>query len=298
MAKRVNKVRNLKLREVSLVDDPANPAARVSIAKAAGVGTGTTFADALAGIEELLGSDDVEKDAVSFQQARLASKLNENMWQLHNALMTSVRSIIEDESVEDKAEKIATSVEQYKSALLRELGFAVEKGAGSDAATAGGDAAGGSGQSTGKEDKVSKANESNQNEPAKTGGDIDIAKAVGDAVKGALEPITKSIEDIVKRVGAIEDAQKTAEAVKKAADIAPPGVKPEDLATVLKGLSPENAKVIETALANASAIVKNAAVFGELGASGSQPNAATEDAPIVKAARKRADELEKSARAA
>lgn len=144
MAKRKTRVTKLTVNEVSLVDNPANPAARAVLAKRAEpvVDEGFEMEDEVekncdhSGMKKgekckkcgyvmkradeeveddlLDDDDDVEKAAKLFGM----SMVSENCYRYSSALGDSIRSIIDDPTVEDKAAMIEKTIGQFRDSIL------------------------------------------------------------------------------------------------------------------------------------------------------------------------------------
>jgi DNA repair exonuclease SbcCD ATPase subunit len=139
---------DLVLKEVSLVDDPANGHAVVEIVKMRGRSRVDDVAKRLAAIRDAIAKakgfkacDDctnpeackaagacalagVDKSAKSFEDAmraiearRAAAKAMSALWDAFDALRDSIDSIVTDEAVKDKKAAVAESVDQFKIAL-------------------------------------------------------------------------------------------------------------------------------------------------------------------------------------
>ena len=97
------KLRDLTLSEISLVDNPANPGARVVLAKRA---------------------DPFAKEAQTFDEARDTSERREAWWRMTAALQDSLGSILHDEDLtpEQRAEQMSQSVDQFRDAMVDQFG--------------------------------------------------------------------------------------------------------------------------------------------------------------------------------
>lgn len=127
-----NIIKNLVLSEISLVADPANEEARVIIVKSKRANPVETVNKIFAYIAKAatLPASELDQDdaAVSFNEAiteiareretrELASNYTGKFWDIFDALCTSVRSIVGDPSVTDRASALRQSVVQAAAAL-------------------------------------------------------------------------------------------------------------------------------------------------------------------------------------
>ncbi len=103
-----NLLKNLKIFEVSLVANPANPGAQVVVFK----------------------SDDVESDTLKatfdevLEAAELEQKLQDvmrPMWEVSELLRTSFKTILEDKGIKDKREALKQSVRQFADYITGKL---------------------------------------------------------------------------------------------------------------------------------------------------------------------------------
>lgn len=127
-----NIIKNLVLSEISLVADPANEEARVIIVKSKRANPVETVNKIFAYIAKAatLPASELDQDdaAVSFNEAiteiarereahEVASNYTGKFWDIFDALCTSVRSIVGDPSVTDRASALRQSVVQAAAAL-------------------------------------------------------------------------------------------------------------------------------------------------------------------------------------
>lgn len=242
----------IELDEISMVDRPANPGARLALFKRDGDVT-----DTAAAVEAIL------KDAKSFNEIWLATDIEEEWWKLSSALRNSISSILQDVGVPNKKAAILTSINQFAVAVVGEVDDSVAKG---------------SAMTTNTEDTISKADHDKtvadlQSKLAKAETDVKVAAlpvehrkhfdGLGDAakadflakdesgraaiVKAANEPpdhIAKAMADLAKandelkaRLDKAEGEKRDAAALAKAKEIlGDAGGNAEELATVIKGL--------------------------------------------------------------
>jgi cell division protein FtsB len=129
---------DLVIKEISLVDDGANPGAHVEIVKSR-QGDGGTVLDAIrqsplfASIVKGVYAAD-KQDAKTFNEAlaeidamRRADEKISAIWRLYDAFMTSLRSIVADKAIDNKKAAIRESAEQFKAALTELAPQIVEK---------------------------------------------------------------------------------------------------------------------------------------------------------------------------
>lgn len=307
MPRKVTKITAMKLNEVSLVGDGANQHARVGLWKnkdgqpGKACGDCRHDADCMAEGKCLLSGHEIVKDgdAKNFNEALDDQQVYERMnavYQMTSALNESIRSILQDDGVADKAAMIADSLEQFASAAKTKLQGIVKA---KDDAAAGGNVAGVSGQGNGQGDKtMTKANEGTS--PDNKGDAIDVQKMVDEAVAKAVAATAKEKDEQIKKLS--EDLQKmktedlAKSAVEKARGFAGvPGVKVEDLAKAILETPASAMTVFEGILKAADAVIKSGKAFSEFGGNGQPPEGDTKESGIVKAAKARAAELTKSA---
>lgn len=119
------RLRKIRLREVSLVDTPANPGAQMLIAKSGGDDVAELMVEALMksarSFEEILAEDDAR---------RAMWEAEEKLWPLFNALSESLGTIMADGEITNKVSRIRETTEQFLDAC-RDRFPDVEKSLGS-----------------------------------------------------------------------------------------------------------------------------------------------------------------------
>lgn len=117
------RLKGLKIRELSLVDQPANKGARVSIFKRSPV------ADIVKGLVAMAASA-APGTSKSFEQLLAENEAQRRNWEaqeelypVFDALRESLRSIVADQSIDMRAKQVAirTSVEQFVQAVAEKL---------------------------------------------------------------------------------------------------------------------------------------------------------------------------------
>jgi hypothetical protein len=310
MARKVTKVKDIRLHEVSLVGEGANQHARVGIWKAKDGEGGKTCAecdheaDCMAEGKCLMSGQEIAKDdeAKDFNEAlddQQVYRRMDDVYQMTSALTESIRSILQDDDVTDKAAKIAESLEQFASAAKAKLeGIAKGK---DDAAT-GGNETGVSGQDDGQGgNDMTKENAKQSPENA---GDDNVKKMIEEAVakasasfKAVIDEKDAEIKKLNERVTKMTTDDLMKDSLAKAKEFSGlPGVKPEDLAKAILETPPEAFKVFEAIFKASNEAIKAGKTFAELGGQGSAPD--VQNSGLVKAAQKRADEIAKAAKAA
>jgi hypothetical protein len=315
MAKRKAKeIKRLKVSEISHVDKGSNPGAQIVLKRGQ---VEESDPETLEEVEKMLGEmdeqlgdddgdeksidgDDVAKggdgtDAINFDTAvdqQFAYRRMSVIYDYTSALQSSLRSILADKDVKDKAKPIGETLDQFKAAVIKALTGPITTVA-KNAASAGSDATGVSGQEDeAKEDEVSKAAETN-GAPATKGDNTDLMAQVTKMVADAVAPLAESIKTVAETVQKSAQQRVEEDAVSKAAqykDI--PGVKQEDLVAVFKSGNADAIKAVEASLSAQRAVLKQSALFGEIGTSGSNAKEG-EETPLMKASKQRAAELEK-----
>lgn len=247
-----HRLSGIELDEISMVDRPANPGARLALFKRDG-----DITDTAAAVEAIV------KDAKSFNEIWLATDIEEEWWKLSSALRNSISSILQDDGVPNKKAAIFTSINQFAVAVVGEVDDSVAKG---------------SAMTTKTEDTISKADHEKalsdlRAELAKAQSDIKVAAlpvehrkhydGLGDAakadflakdeagraaiVKAASEPpdhIAKQMADLAKanrelqeRLDKADAEKRDAAALAKAKEIlGEAGGSAEELAGVIKSL--------------------------------------------------------------
>lgn len=123
--KKVGKLTGLRVVEVSLVDKPANPGARIVLHKTADKPAPDVHPEGVlkTGLMEMFKGDDGAQsftDALAENEAReRAWKAQEELWKLFDALRESLTSIACDTSLvpAEKLKQIETSVDQFVTAI-------------------------------------------------------------------------------------------------------------------------------------------------------------------------------------
>lgn len=120
MSRRINKaksdekkifdLKDLKLEEVSLVDEGANPGAEIMLFKRH---SKKSFLDKLKG--------KFEKDAELFEEVEGKQDAFNAMWDMFNSFQDSIHSILNDDEVEDKKSLVSESLGQFNEALSNAL---------------------------------------------------------------------------------------------------------------------------------------------------------------------------------
>jgi hypothetical protein len=116
---------DIELDEISLVDKPANPGAKVKLFKRADdMQDKSTWKDKLKNLFKLHAEKKIEKEALTFddtienqEAARLAYEFMDKVDRYYWALKDSICSILSDAEAEDKSGMIKASVSQFKGAL-------------------------------------------------------------------------------------------------------------------------------------------------------------------------------------
>lgn len=112
-----HRLSGIELDEISMVDRPANPGARLALFKRDG-----DITDTAAAVEAIV------KDAKSFNEIWLATDIEEEWWKLSSALRNSISSILQDDGVPNKKAAILTSINQFAVAVVGEVDDSVAKG--------------------------------------------------------------------------------------------------------------------------------------------------------------------------
>lgn len=258
-----NRLKNLLLKELSLVDHPANQHARVSLFK------------------------------------RLFGKSDAPQPDLTEVLAESVDSILKDLSLspDQRDELLEKSFAEYKDAVVLKATGA-DDGDGPDDEGPDDTDDDTPVTKTGQPDAGASSGEPNRTEPVMKNGE-DVLKGLTPEQRAHVESFQKSAnEAIAKANEATEKANaaiaKTQEAerltVAKGLVGDTGAATPEQVASVLKQLDTEGVKVVEGILTKVGTLAKSAKLFEELGAGGVGSDAPASEQEITK----RAEELRKS----
>lgn len=281
------RLKKLRLSELSLVDNPANADAVITLAKRMDDGEDD--------------GDTVEKGRKMFSDVKAASSI----WQLTDALNQSIRSILDDEDDEDKRADIEATVDEFKEAVaslvkkdagedtdLDEDADDVEKGLDEDedgeeydddddfdTELVGED----DNASTTSEDGMSKS--LTQDAPAT---DEDIMKNLPESVRKRIEDAERVAKEASENIAKMLEEKAAAEAVTLAKSML--GAVPGDatvLGAALRKMSDAEKAELDRVLKAHNAALKTAKVFEAVGDAGA-------DSDETAAINKRAEDIRKA----
>lgn len=287
-----NQLKDMLIKEISLVDNPANQHARAVLTKRH---DSTETADSfLAKVKAFLYKDDSlgvspstdDRDAATFSE----SLSEADRWKYLSALQTSISSILDDDALDaaGKQAMIDETVAEFKETLAAEgvikaAGTEDDEPKGSDIEIDPDTAAIAAAEITdpeksldntglGPDDKnKDKAGYNTKKEKSmtETMNKADISKAVEEAVSKATADLIKKNDDLTAELQRMKDEKEEADRMDKAKEMVKGvhGFTAEQVAGIIKGMTPEAVETFAKSLkANAETVAKSKA-FAELGTS-------------------------------
>lgn len=305
-------LKDMGLDEISLVDEPASPGARVALFKRRNSGDENEAQTPILEVRKALGDSGVpdvalaafegavskaysEVEAMTFDEARenaeaLAegAKASSKLTELVYLLAESIRSVYADAEVEDPASLVNESIEQFNEAVKNEIGgkSKAEKAMKTCADCKKPEVCKDKGACAMSEDKKDFQKSIDEAVTKAVGEAVAKAKADAEAeVKKAREEAAAAIAKANEEIAKINEAKAEEARLAKAKTLVEgvPGMEAETVAKALKGMDADTQAAFEKSLAAAREAAKLGKVTKELGGSGgAAPGSANER--IAKAA--------------